>query len=82
MRAPRWAVSWLRRLFAFSLWRPGFDPWPAYVGIIVNKLALGQVLVVLWFFPVSIFHRCSILVHLLLALYIFVAIQCVVIQHA
>jgi hypothetical protein len=38
------AVPWLRRLVAdLSPRRPGFDPGSVHVGIVMDKVALGQV---------------------------------------
>jgi hypothetical protein len=40
-----WAVPWVRRLVAgLSPRRPGFDPDSVHVGFVVDKIALGQVL--------------------------------------
>jgi hypothetical protein len=63
-----WAVPWLRRLVAgFLPRRPGFAPRAAYVGFMMDKVALGQVFIgVLQFSPVGIIppllqiHSCSI----------------------
>jgi hypothetical protein len=48
-------VPWLRRSVAgLSPWRPGFDPGSVHVGIVVDKVALGQVFPrVLRFSPVN-----------------------------
>jgi hypothetical protein len=57
-----WAVSWLRRLVAgLPLRRSGFDPGSVPVGILVDKVPLGQVSLRVVGFPLSIsFHWCSI----------------------
>jgi hypothetical protein len=49
------AVPWLRSLVAgLSPRRPGFAPWSIHVGFAVDKVALGQVYLVLRFSPVNI----------------------------
>jgi hypothetical protein len=54
------AVPWLRSLVASRLpRRPGFAPGSIHVGFLVDKVALGQVfLLVLRFSPVSISFQC------------------------
>jgi hypothetical protein len=49
-------VQWLRRLVAgLSLRRPGFDPVSIHVGFVVDKVAVGQIfLLVLGFSPFNI----------------------------
>jgi len=42
---PCWAVPWLRLLVAgLSPWRSEFNPRPGQLGFVVDKMALGQVL--------------------------------------
>jgi hypothetical protein len=50
------AVQWRRLLVAgVSPWRPGFDPSLIHVGILVHKVAQGQIFLrVLQFSPASI----------------------------
>jgi hypothetical protein len=60
---PVQAVPWLRRLVAGRPpRRPVFDPGSVHKGILVDKVALGQVFFPEYFgFPLSVsFHRCSI----------------------
>jgi hypothetical protein len=57
------AVPWLRRLVAgLPARRTRFDPGSIHVGLVVDKVALGQVFPPEYFgFPLSVsFHRCSI----------------------
>jgi hypothetical protein len=57
-----WAVPWLRSLVAgLSPRRPGFAPGSIHVGLVVEKVSLGQAFLrVLRFSPVNIsFHRLS-----------------------
>jgi hypothetical protein len=55
------AVPWLRRLVAcLSSLRPGFATGPINVGFVVDKVTMGQVLLlVLWFLParISFLHQ-------------------------
>jgi len=50
------AVQWLRLLVAgVSLWRPGFEPSPIHLGIVVHKVTPGQIFLrVLLFSPLTI----------------------------
>jgi hypothetical protein len=60
-----WAVPWLRRLLSgISQQRSGFAPGSVHVGFVVNKVALGQVLLQAIRFPLSTsFHRASLCVN-------------------
>jgi hypothetical protein len=55
-------VPWLRRLVAgLSPRRSGFDPGSVHVGLVMDKVAMGQVFPEYFGFPLSFsFHRCSI----------------------
>jgi hypothetical protein len=50
------AVPWLWRIVAgLPLRRPGFDPGLVHVGFVVDKVALRQVFLRVFGFPLSIF---------------------------
>jgi hypothetical protein len=44
MRISLYAVAWLRRLLPR---KPGFAPGSAHVGFVVDKAALGQVIIII-----------------------------------
>jgi hypothetical protein len=46
----------------------GFNPKPAHVGFVVDKVTLGQVFLEYFSFPLS-FHQCSTFIHLPLTIY-------------
>jgi hypothetical protein len=63
------AIPWLRQLIAgLSLSRPKFDPRPVHVRFVVGKVALGQVFLQVYGFPLSVsFHHCSIHIFILIS---------------
>jgi hypothetical protein len=60
------AMPWLWwSVASLSPWKPVFSPRPVYVGFVMDKVALGQVLLhVVQLSPSLSFHPHSILIHL------------------
>ena len=52
----------VRRVAGLSSWRTSFDPRPYHVRFVVHKVAIGQVSLPVFQFPLSVsFHQCSTL---------------------
>jgi hypothetical protein len=60
----RAAVPWLKRLVAgLTPRRPGFAPGLVHVEFVEDKMALGQIFLRLFGFPLSIYHYTTPLLH-------------------